>query len=129
VNRVATHNNKLIGQDSMKRLLIILGLLFASTALMAGNTNPGGLEPVPEPPELPDPLETGENIEPVVTIVHKEDAVIEEYRVNGALYMVKVTPAIGPSYYLIDNNGDGNFGSRRHELDQVIVPQWILYRW
>jgi hypothetical protein len=113
----------------MKRLIIAFGLLFASTAIMAGNTNPGGLEPVPEPPELPDPLETGENIEPVVTIVHKGNAVIEEYRVNGNLYMVKVTPAVGPSYYLIDNNGDGELNSRRHELDQVIVPQWVLFRW
>jgi uncharacterized protein DUF2782 len=114
----------------MKRLLITLGLFFASTALMAGNSNPGGLEPVPEPPELPDPLETGENIEPVVTIrKDKDDAVIEEYRINGALYMIKVTPVIGPSYYLIDNNGDGHFGTRRHELDQEIVPQWILFRW
>ncbi len=113
----------------MNRFLITLGLLFASTALIAGNTNPGGLEPVPEPPELPDPLETGENIEPVVTIVHKDDAVIEEYRINGVFYMAKVTPAIGPSYYLIDNNGDGTLNSRRHELDNVIVPQWVLFRW
>jgi uncharacterized protein DUF2782 len=113
----------------MKRLLIILGLLFASSALMAGNSNPGGLEPVPEPPELPDPLETGENIEPVITIIHKDDAVIEEYSVNGTVYMVKVTPAVGPAYYLIDNNGDGNFATKRHELDQVIVPQWVLFRW
>ncbi len=105
---------------------MIIGLLLASSALMAGNTNPGGLEPVPEPPELPDPLETGENIEPVVTIVHKDDAVIEEYRINGALYKIKVTPAIGPSYYyIIDSNG----GRQRHELDQVIVPQWVLFRW
>jgi uncharacterized protein DUF2782 len=114
----------------MKRLLITLGLLFASTALMAGNSNPGGLEPVPEPPELPDPLETGENIEPVVTIIRKDDAVIEEYSVNGSVYMIKVTPAVGPSYYLIDNNGDGNFSTKKHELDQdIVVPQWILFRW
>jgi uncharacterized protein DUF2782 len=110
----------------MKRLLIILGLLLASSVLMAGNSNPGGLEPVPEPPELPDPLETGENIEPVVTIIHKEDAVIEEYRINGALYKIKVTPAIGPPYYyIVDSNG----GRQRHELDQDIVPQWVLFRW
>lgn len=113
----------------MKRLLITLSLLLASSALIAGNSNPGGLEPAPEPPELPDPLETGENIEPVVTIIHKEDATIEEYSVNGVVYMTKVTPAIGPSYYLIDNNGDGEFNVRRHELDQVTVPQWILFRW
>jgi hypothetical protein len=113
----------------MKKFLIALGLLFASTALMAGNSNPGGLEPVPEPPELPDPIETGENIEPVITIIHKDDAVIEEYSVNGNVYMVKVTPVVGPSYYLIDNNGDGEFNVRRHQLDNVTVPQWILFRW
>jgi Protein of unknown function (DUF2782) len=114
----------------MKRFLIALGLLFASTTLLAGNSNPGGLEPVPEPPVLPDPIESGENIEPVVTISTREDgAVLEEYSVNGNVYMVKVTPAVGPSYYLIDNNGDGEFSVRNHELDQVVVPQWILFRW
>lgn len=113
----------------MKRLLISLGLFFASSALMAGNTNPGGLEPVPEPPELPDPVESGENIEPQITIIRKEDAVIEEYRVNGFLYKVKVTPAIGPAYFLIDSDGDGQLESRRHELDDVIVPQWVFLTW
>ncbi len=113
----------------MKRFLITLSLLFASTALMAGNSNPGEFESVPEPPELPDPLQSGENIEPVITIKRDGDAVIEEYSVNGSVYMVKVTPAVGPSYYLIDNNGDGEFSVRRHELDNVTVPQWILFRW
>ena len=84
---------------------------------------------MPEPPELPDPLETGENIEPQVTIIRKDDAVIEEYRVNGSLYMVKVTPAVGPAYYMIDNDGDGRMDSRRSDLDDVIVPQWVLFTW
>jgi uncharacterized protein DUF2782 len=113
----------------MKRFLVTVGSLFISTAIMAGNTNPGGLEPVPEPPDLPDPIESGENIEPVVTIKRDGEAVIEEYSVNGDVYMVKVTPAVGPSYYLIDNNGDGEFNVRRHQLDNVTVPQWILFRW
>lgn len=111
----------------MKRLLISLRLLFASSVLLAGNTNPGGLEPVPEPPELPDPLESGESIEPQITIIHKEDTVIEEFRVNGHLYKVKVTPAFGPSYYLIDHNGDGEL--TRHELEDLVVPQWVLFTW
>ncbi|MGB1799238.1 MAG: DUF2782 domain-containing protein [Gammaproteobacteria bacterium] len=113
----------------MKRLIIAFGLLFASTALIANDNDQIEFEPVPEPPELPDPLETGENIEPVVTIIKKDDATIEEYRVNGNLYMVKVTPAVGPSYYLVDNNGDGQLNSRRHELDNVVVPTWVLFRW
>ncbi len=33
--------------------------------------------------------------------------VITEYRVEGALRMVKVQPARGPAYYVYDRNGDG----------------------
>ena len=113
----------------MKRFLLLIGLLFASTALMAGNSNPGGLEPVPEPPELPDPLESGEAIEPQVTIIHKDDETIEEYRINGFLYAVKITPAFGPSYYLIDHDGDGSLDYRKSELDDFVVPQWVLFTW
>ena len=32
--------------------------------------------------------------------------VIEEYRVAGQLRMVKVTPSRGPTYYLMDENGE-----------------------
>ena len=113
----------------MKRFLISLALLFVSSTIMAGNSNPGGLESVPEPPDLPDPLETGENIEPQITIIRNEDAVIEEYRINGNLYMVKVTPSIGPVYYLIDNDGDGSLDPIHHELDDISVPQWVLFTW
>ena len=105
----------------MKKFLISLTLFMASTAVMAGNSNPGGLEPVPEPPQLPDPLETGENIEPEVTIIRKEDSVIEEYRINGQLYMVKVTPAFGPVYYIKDTDGDGQM-DHRYELEDPAVP-------
>ena len=105
----------------MKKHLLSILLFSASSLALADNANPGGLEPVPEPPDLPDPLETGENIEPQVTIIRKDDAVVEEYRVNGFLYMVKVTPAVGPAYYMVDNDGDGRMVSRRSDLDDVIV--------
>jgi hypothetical protein len=36
---------------------------------------------------------------------------VEEYRMNGVLYMVKVTPTVGPPYYLIDTTGDGNLNA------------------
>lgn len=113
----------------MRRFLILFTLLMAPALVLAENTNPGGLEPLPEPPELPDPLESGENIEPVVTIIRKDDTVIEEYRVNGQLYMVKVTPAIGPAYYLRDNDGDGAMDPTRYELEDLTVPQWVLFTW
>lgn len=113
----------------MKRFLIVFALLMPSIALMAENSNPGGLEPLPEPPELPEPLESGESIEPEVTIIRKEDAVIEEYRVNGQLYMVKVTPAVGPAYYLRDNDGNGVMDATRYELEDETVPEWVLFTW
>ena len=108
---------------------IAICLIFFSSASFAGNTNPGGLEPIPEPPELPDPVVTGENIEPQVTIIRKDDAVVEEYRVNGHLYMVKVTPAVGPAYYLVDQNGNGELDTRRSSLEDTNIPRWVLLRW
>lgn len=52
--------------------------------------------------------------------------VVEEYRVGGMLHMVKITPARGVPYYLVDRNGDGRF-----ELPQgVIAPVYFkLYSW
>ncbi len=113
----------------MKQFVLAYSLLLFSVTASAGNTNPGGLEPAPEPPDLPDPVQSGENIEPQVTIIRKDDAVIEEYRVNGHLYMVKITPAIGPAYYLVDDNGNGELDTRRNALENTNIPRWVLLRW
>jgi hypothetical protein len=86
--------------------------------------------PVPEPPVLPPPVESGEALEPEVTIIRREDATIEEYRINGRLYMVKVTPVVGKPYYLVDRTGDGRMETRMNELqDNFIVPQWVIFSW
>lgn len=52
--------------------------------------------------------------------------VVEEYRVGGLLRMVKITPARGVPYYLIDRNGDGRF-----EPPQGVLPPvyFKLYSW
>ncbi len=85
---------------------------------------------VPAPPELPQRTESGEPIEPEVTIIQREDAEIEEYRVNGRLYMVKVKPNNGPAYYLVDRDGDGHMESRISGIkDDPIVPQWVIFSW
>ncbi len=54
--------------------------------------------------------------------------VIEEYRVAGQLRMVKVTPSRGPTYYLIDENGDGRLDKSRGE-GPVSPVYWKLYGW
>ena len=44
-----------------------------------------------------------------MTIQRRGTETREEFRIRGRLYMVKVTPAHGVSYYLIDENGRGDF--------------------
>jgi hypothetical protein len=79
--------------------------------------------------EAPSASNPGEE-QPEVTIVHRGGEVIEEYRVHGRLYMIKVTPRKGVPYYLIDTNGDGNFDQRRTELtEKPFIPNWILLQW
>lgn len=68
--------------------------------------------------------------EPEVTIIQRGQERVEEYRINNRIYMIKVTPAKGYPYYLVDTKGDGNFDTRRTDLDpKVMIPQWVLFHW
>ena len=104
------------------------GLLFCAAATAAESE--AAPEP-PPPPELPmqDVIINGEVIEPEVRIIKQEESTIYEYRINGHLYMAKVQPVVGPPYYLVDRNGDGEFDSRSTDPANISVPQWILLRW
>lgn len=84
---------------------------------------------VPRPPVLPEPVESGEVLEPDITILHKDGAKIEEYRIKGRLYMVKITPSAGKPYYLVDRNGDGLLETRTSGLETPGVPQWVIFSW
>ena len=56
--------------------------------------------------------------------------VIEEYRVAGQLRMVKVTPSRGPTYYLMDENGDGRLDRSKGASEKDVSPvYWKLYGW
>ena len=41
--------------------------------------------------------------------------VVTEYRVQGQLRMVKVVPVRGPTYYLVDRDGDGRMDPAKGE--------------
>ncbi len=108
----------------MKRLIFIL----AAGWPLISVAEPGVA--VPEPPELPLPVQSDEEMEPDITIIRKGKKTIEEYRVNGRLYMIRVKPDIGPPYYLIDTDGDGNMDVRRSDLDkELYINQWKLLEW
>ena len=65
-----------------------------------------------------------------VVIGDDGDQVINEFRVNGQLYMIQVTPKKGPPYYLMDSDGDGDLETRRNELSpNLLIPNWVLKRW
>lgn len=108
----------------MHKLLLTLILLIPVLA-----TAQPELEPLPEPAPPPS-IGVDDEMEPEVSIIKRDDAVVEEYRMNGQLYMIKVTPVIGPPYYLIDTTGDGDLNARRSELDPAfVVPSWMIFRW
>lgn len=69
-------------------------------------------------------------LQPDVTIQEHANRTVEEYSINGRRYKVKITPAHGPSYYLVDLDGSGDMEMRRDSPGQDIsVPQWALMRW
>lgn len=103
-------------------------IVCAVAILMSANIWAEDLK-IQKPPVLPEPLMEGESIEPEINIIHKDDRTIEEYRINGQLYMIKVTPTVGIPYYFIDTDGDGSLESQQHELSGHIVPNWILFKW
>ena len=85
---------------------------------------------IPDQPELPAPIQSGQPMEPDVTIIRRGEETIEEYRINNQLYMVKITPVIGPSYVLVDNNADGNFEVRQSDNQRGMnINKWVLFSW
>jgi len=80
--------------------------------------------PDARPPTLT-PLD--DSLEPQVTIVKREGATVEEFRVNGRLYKIRVTPDSGVPYTLIDPRGDGSFvPADAPGTPALSVPMWVI---
>ncbi|SEQ87026.1 Protein of unknown function [Pseudomonas cuatrocienegasensis] len=66
--------------------------------------------------------------EPDVTIRQDGDRTIQEYRVNGFLYAIKVIPKGGKPYFLVRADGsDGNFV--RSDQPDMLIPAWEIFSW
>ena len=97
----------------------------ASTTLLDDRENAGGDVPVPEKILEPPPPEA----EPAVSIrTDSSGDVVEEYRLNGKVYMVKVRPERGIPYTLQDTNGDGRLDDADGE-GPVRPVYYTLYEW
>ena len=104
-------------------------LLCGALPATAQQAKPPVLQPVPEPPPPPPGYELDPSVEPQVTILKRGTDVVEEYRIGGKLYMIKVTPAVGRPYYLIDQKGDGQF-ARQDAFDaRTRPPMWVIHTW
>jgi hypothetical protein len=65
--------------------------------------------------------------EPDVTIRQEDDKTIAEYRINGVLYAIKVTPKVGPPYYL--HRADGSELWVRSDKPEMLIPSWQIFSW
>lgn len=107
----------------MRRLIVVL--LSAVALNVAAQTRPPKLEPLPEPPPPP-AGSLNESLEPQVTIIKRGADKVEEFRIGGKLYMLKVTPPHGVSYYLVDNTGDGTWIRQDSRDSGLRVPMWVI---
>ncbi|MDX8402503.1 MAG: DUF2782 domain-containing protein [Mariprofundaceae bacterium] len=59
----------------------------------------------------------------------RNGATYTEYALHGRVFMIKVQPAIGPAYYLVDTNGDGAFERRSAGgVKRISPPEWVIKR-
>lgn len=110
------------------RALSFLVFSAFSCGVFAAQPTPANLEPLPPPPTFDAGPDAAADSEPEVTITKNKEQTVEEYRVGGKLYMIKITPKHGVPYYLVDDRGDGKF-SRQESLDSgVRPPRWVIHR-
>lgn len=101
-------------------------LLLAASASYLHAAPPPPEDDVP-PPTVSDDGRATPEPEPEVRVIQKGDVTHEEYRVNGHLYMVKVTPKVGPPYYLVDEDGSGQM-KEADPTNRIVMPRWVLLR-
>ena len=112
----------------MRKLLIMLCLAVALPVL-AQTKPPADLQPLPPPPPPPPGYELDPALEPQVTIIKRGTDTVEEYRIAGKLYMIKVIPPHGKPYFLVDESGGGDF-VRRDSMDSGLrPPMWVIHQW
>lgn len=118
----------------IKTILFLCAIGFALSVSAQSNQQPKNLQPLPElpdltheEPELPD-LGIDPSLEPQVTIIKGKEETIEEYRIGGELYMIKVTPRIGKPFYLLNRRSAVGSAHRGDLESGVSVPMWELYR-
>ncbi|HEX9583605.1 MAG TPA: DUF2782 domain-containing protein [Gammaproteobacteria bacterium] len=109
---------------------ILPAMLFLGPLAVTAQSQGPALSDAPEPPPLPQQVQSGETLEPDITIIRRQKETVTEYRVNGKLRAIKVQPNNAPAYYLVDADGDGTPESRRDGFgEDILIPQWVIFSW
>ncbi len=103
-------------------ILLLAGILAMGPALAQDRPQLQPLPEIPPPPGMPDT-----DLEPQVTITIRGEDRVEEYRIRGRLYAIKVTPPHGKSYYLVDVRGDGQLVRYDDLSPNLMVPLWLIF--
>ncbi|WP_416421735.1 DUF2782 domain-containing protein [Pseudomonas sp. App30] len=70
----------------------------------------------------------GVTADPDVTIRQEGDKTVQEYRQNGFLYAIKITPKHGKPYFLVRADGtDANY--IRSDQPDMLIPAWKIFEW
>ncbi|MBY6204352.1 DUF2782 domain-containing protein [Halomonas denitrificans] len=112
--------------------VVSTGLLVAGTAALAQQSPPPSDAPPPPPIREPLPPKVSEpedEFQPGVVIRQEDGRTVEEYSTGGRVYMVRITPAVGPPYYLVDTTGDGLLDLRHETFEPVKPVYWKLFEW
>jgi len=132
----------------MMRLISTLFLSGLFSTAFAAQPQLPGLQPLPPPPPfdanaqntdlLPLPLQSSNlpvddrtqdaDLGQEITVTKQVEQTVEEYREGGKLYMIKITPKVGPPYYLVDDLGDGKFSHYQNLDPGFRVPRWVIHR-
>ena len=114
----------------MRKIHLSLALLLAFMApTIAAAEDAKPLPDLQTLEELPPPaISNEENAdEPQITIIKKGEETIEEYRIGGQLYMMKITPAHGVPYYLHKEDQDGAW-INNGPVPPMSIPKWTIFR-
>lgn len=109
----------------------VLAILFAASfapSFSALAQDRSRAQPVPEPPPPPPGFELDPALEPQITIRKRGEDQVEEYRIGGRLYMIRVTPPGGRPYYMIDQRGDGKFTRQESHDSGLRPPMWVIHQ-
>ncbi len=107
--------------------IMVVIIIMSTTPDMLTKVLAAEKRPVQKRPEV----QQGERPVAVITIRETKEATMKEYRINGVLRAIKVSPKNGfPAYYLIDREGSGEFEKLGPDVGgNFVVPQWILFEW